>query len=186
MFFEVVVDGSLPQFALYLYNMPQIITRTLTFGAGRTLPFFMLLCVLGAASANTVSATTIDEAQQAAASALDVTGSFFERVRPYLARKEAELAVRIEKARAIEEATVETKTGELINAAAGDATVKAVRPTGTPADTGRRVLLQCYRGLVLVGIFLLDYKVVLYLLLAYVVYKLLRFVFNRLFTRRID
>ncbi len=163
-----------------------IIQRIFTYGAGRTLLLLIILALLGTGPAITASATTIDEAQQAAASAFDATGSYFERIRPYLIQKEAELAQRIEKARVIEEATVSTKTGELINAAAGDATVKAVRPTGTPADTGRRVLLQCYRGLVLVGIFLLDYKVVLYLLLAYLVYKLLRFVFNRLFTRRID
>jgi hypothetical protein len=148
--------------------------------------FAVLVMTLTLRTGAVAAAMTFDEAEQAAATALETTGTFFEHLRPVLVAKEKELVERIAKAQRIEEATVETKTGELINAAAGDETVKAVRPTGTPADTGRRVLLQCYRGLVLAGIFLLDYKIVLYLLLAYVVYKLLRFAFNRLFTRRID
>lgn len=136
-------------------------------------------------SARAESSLTVDSAMKSTASVIDSMNVYAEKARPFLLAKKAELAERIAKAQIVEDAVEQTRAGQQINAAVGSDIVKPTRPTSGPTDTLKRVWLQCYRGLVLLGILLLDYKIFLYIIVAYIVYKLLRFVFGRFFVREL-
>ena len=85
----------------------------------------------------------------------------------------------------IEATVVQTQTGEQINQATGAEIVKPSRPVGTPSDTLKRIGLQIYRGLILVLLFVLDHKIILYLFIVFLLYKIFRAIFNRFFTRKV-
>ena len=108
-----------------------------------------------------------------------------ERYRPMLVAKKAELDKRIIEAQRTETTVTQTQTGALINDATGSELVKPSRPAGTPTDTLKRIGLQLYRGAVLAALFILDHKWILYLILAFLLYKILRALFRRFFTREI-
>ena len=126
-----------------------------------------------------------DNLERGGASVLATIDGVAESYRPMLLAKRTELDARIVAAQRTEATVNQTQTGTLINQATGSELVKPSRPAGTPTDTLKRIGLQLYRGLIVVALFILDHKWILYLLIAFILYKILRALFRRVFTREI-
>ncbi len=64
-----------------------------------------------------------------------------------------------------------------IESLAGKGVATTTRTESQLGDTAKRLFLELYRYLLIVVAFVLAHKVILYLLLAYILYKVLRFIF---------
>jgi len=73
--------------------------------------------------------------------------------------------------------------GVLIDEASGGGVVKATHPVGTPMDTLNRIAFQLYRGAIIVILYTLDHSFVIYLLLALILYRIVRWSLH-IFLRR--
>ena len=149
--------------------------------------FSLLAALLFAASpARAADADSVVETAKEYTATIDAqVGSWSALWRATLAEKEKELTVRIAAAKEKEAAVEHSTVGTQINEAAGGDVAKPSRPLGTPTDTLKRVGLQLYRLLVLIAIYILDHKILLYVLAALILYKILRIIFSIVFTRRV-
>lgn len=143
-----------------------------------------LVCTATSAQAAD-AASVVETAKQYTATVDAQVGSWSVVWRAKLVEKERELSASIAAAKEKEEAVEHSAVGTQINAVAGGDVAKPSRPLGTPTDTLKRVGLQLYRLLVLIAIYILDHKILLYILAALVLYKVIRILFAIAFTRRV-
>ena len=142
-----------------------------------------LLIVSGHTSAAPARATpSLDTVSRVTASVTDSIDAVAEKFRGPLLTKKAELEIKISDLQQQENAVVQSGIGAQINAATNSTTVKATRPLGTPGETLARIGWQLYRAVVIAALFILDHKMILYLLLALILYKIIRSLFRRVFT----
>lgn len=121
----------------------------------------------------------------AVASVTDTIDEVADKVRQKLLAEKARVEEKISALSEKEKTFSQSEIGQQINEATGGETVVATRPASTPGDTLKRVGWQLYRGAIVVALFILDHKIVLYLVLALILYKLIRFVFKRIVGRRV-
>lgn len=130
-----------------------------------------------------VSPVDFNSTKQVVASVAETVDLTADQLKVPLEAKKKELEEQIEAIKKIEAGVTQTKEGQSINDATGGNTVMPSRPTSTPGDTLKRIGLQLYRGAIILALYILDHKYLLYIVLAYILYKLVRFVFRRLLTR---
>ncbi len=131
------------------------------------------------------SSPVMDTANKAVASVTETIDTVADRIKNALEIKKRELEVKIAATEQAEAGVAQTKEGQVINDVAGENIAPATRTTSTPGDTVKRIALQLYRGAIIAALYILDHKILLYILLAFVLYKLIRFVFGRFFRRSI-
>jgi len=125
----------------------------------------------------------LDTTSQAVASVTNTIDSAAVKLSAPLETKKLELEKRIAEIKALESGVTQTTEGKILNEALGGSVVTASRPTSTPTDTFKRIGLELYRGVIILAIYVLNHKIVLYIILALILYKVIRFVFRR-FSRR--
>lgn len=138
-------------------------------------------------SANGSSETAkplMETATVAAASVVETIDEAADKLREPLLVKKSVLEKEIEAIKKQENTYAQTGVGEQINVAAGDGTVTPSRPTGTPTDTIKRIGRQLYLLAVIAALFIIDHKIILYILLAFIVYKFIRWLIRRFLARR--
>ncbi len=106
-----------------------------------------------------------------------------DKLRAPLLRIKARLEKEIDGIQLQENEVKQTPFGEEVNVATNGSTVKPTRPVGTPTETLKRIGKEIYLFFIVLLLFILEHQIVLYLILAFIVYKLLRLVFARFFTR---
>lgn len=125
-----------------------------------------------------------DAAAVAAASVSETIDATSSKLRPVLEAKKSELEKEIEAIKQKENTFVHTEEGARINVATGDDTVVPSRPASTPTDTLKRIGKQLFLLAVIAALYILDHKIILYIVLALIAYKLIRFIFRLFVSRR--
>jgi hypothetical protein len=146
----------------------------------------LVVLISGSAGAQAAQIDGTTTTKSFTASVIDSIDELAAKARTFLLAKQSALEKKIADLKLQEAAVAQTLTGQQINEATGGETVKATKPLGTPTHTLKRIGLQLYWLAVIVGLFILNHKIVLYLVLAYILYRLVRLLFGRFFTRRIN
>lgn len=137
-------------------------------------------------SVTEVAGKVTDVAKNAAASAADSFDAAADSLRGPLLEKKAELEREIAELEHKENTYAQTETGKSITEALeGSEQVGATRPTGTPGETVLRIAKQLYLFCIILTLYILDHKFILYILLAAVLYKMIRIVIRRVIARGI-
>lgn len=125
-----------------------------------------------------------EAAVRAAASVMDTIDSAASDARVPVLKEKQRVEVLITGLEKKESTYTQSVAGSQINDALGSELVVASRPVSTPTDTIKRVGLQIYRGALIAALYVLDHKVLLYVILGLVAAKILYSIIRRFIPRR--
>lgn len=137
--------------------------------------FFVLSLMFFAGVLPTAASAATSTTEQA----LSGIDSYAARVSEYLQATKAYFDRDIAGLQTAEASTTQTDTGRAINQAVGDNSfVPATKPTGTPWQTAQRIAEQVLVFFIIIALYILAHKTLMYITLAIIVFILIRLVWR--------